>query len=174
MRLTPLFSHIRRIGTAALCCTSIIFAPAPVAGFPVCNTVCAGSNGYGEPLCTKTCTDYSRPSGPAAPAESPPAVWGAMALAEGASGFSYNHTSSAAAERGALAACNKQLGRTRGCKVVELFANSCGGLAVAKGIYGKAVARSERAARADALGACRLHEKSDPCKVVIAFCSPLR
>lgn len=106
-----------------------------------------------------------------------PASWGAIASmatpSSSAYGFSFNHRSRDAAERSALAQCERTTGRPGSCAVRAYFDRACGALAAGNyGEWGTGLAATADAAGKAAASQCDSHLPTQPCKTVVRVCSP--
>jgi len=106
-----------------------------------------------------------------------PASWGAIASmatpSSSAYGFSFNHRSRDAAERAALAQCERTTGRPGSCTVRAYFDRACGALAAGNyGEWGTGLGATTDAAGKAAASQCDSHLPTQPCKTVVRVCSP--
>ncbi|MGO9093735.1 MAG: DUF4189 domain-containing protein [Bryobacteraceae bacterium] len=97
-----------------------------------------------------------------------PAPYGAIAVGAGGQGISQNRASWAAADRDAIAACNKY---GSDCKVVYRFQNTCAAIAEAKGTqhFEVATGSTEKEAAASATAVCQQHWGA--CRSALSTCS---
>jgi hypothetical protein len=109
--------------------------------------------------CGGQCAKYNR---------NVPAPYGAIAVGTGGQGISQNRTSSAAADRDAIAACSKY---GSACKVVYRFQNTCAAIAEAKGTrnFEVATGNTEREAAASATAVCQ--QRWGACRGALSTCS---
>ncbi|MDP9902501.1 DUF4189 domain-containing protein [Variovorax ginsengisoli] len=122
---------------------------------------------------------------PSLAADAPPTLaaavpspsWGAIASmaspTSSAYGFSFNQRTRDAAERAALAQCEKTTGRAGSCAVRAYFNRACGALAAGNyGEWGTGLAATADAAGKAAASQCDSHLPTQPCKTLVQVCSP--
>lgn len=98
--------------------------------------------------------------------------WGAIASKNDWYGYAANHPTRAAAERAALNECARRAGREAPCTLRNAFDRACG--ALAQGNYtewGVASAPTQDIADKTAAAECNAHLPTEPCKIVVRFCS---
>ena len=98
--------------------------------------------------------------------------WGAIASKERWYGYASSYSTRAAAERAALAQCDRLAGRSGTCAIRTWFDRSCSALAEGNyGEWGTAMAPTQSAANQEATKQCDAHLPAEPCKVVVSVCS---
>ena len=113
--------------------------------------------------------------------------WGAIASQPYGYGYAFNQKSQAAAERAALAQCERPPERTgtagaRGasaapvappaCEIRTVFDRSCAALVTGNfGEWGTATAATKEAASKAAIAECNGRLPTEPCKLMVSVCS---
>jgi hypothetical protein len=104
-----------------------------------------------------------------------PAIWGALAVSNSTTnyGYSYDYTSSDAANAAALQACNSAMKGKSDCKVRSTFSRNCIALATSgEGIWGYSRTYGDLVADdKEALNYCQ-NSGGKSCATVLAYCSP--
>jgi hypothetical protein len=104
-----------------------------------------------------------------------PAIWGALAVSSSTTnyGYSYDYTSSEAANAAALQSCNSVMKGKRDCQVRSTFSRNCIALATSSdGAWGYSKTYGDLVADdREALGYCQ-NSGGKSCSTVLAYCSP--
>jgi hypothetical protein len=104
-----------------------------------------------------------------------PAIWGALAVSNSTTnyGYSYDYTSSEAANAAALQSCNSVMKGKKDCQVRSTFARNCIALATSgEGVWGYSRTYGDLVADdREALGYCQ-NSGGKSCTTVLAYCSP--
>ena len=108
----------------------------------------------------------------AASAQEPAPRWGAIAAAQQWYGYSFDESTRDAAERAALAQCQRVAARGSNCTVRTAFNRQCGAVAFGNyGEWGAANAPTRELAAQAAANQCNEHLPTEPCKVAVQACS---
>ncbi|RYZ12978.1 MAG: DUF4189 domain-containing protein [Comamonadaceae bacterium] len=106
-----------------------------------------------------------------APARPAPA-WGAIASHARGYGWTLDQPSRAAAEREALARCERSIGPGERCELRTAFDRSCAALAGGNhGEWAVAGGATREAAARDAAARCDAHLPTEPCRMLVSVCS---